>query len=202
MSFTFSPEQLAEIIELYRIAKERTNNGLTSNFADVYAYIRDQITPSILHPGVDTNVASWFTVGTDANAGIGAASVLIRSYTQRQGELRGLHFTDEKVQQASNAVAMKAFEEIINNNGLLTPLDKIANNEATAIGKTLYEFTARSNDSAFTNNAAWSGNILFSGLGSDQSWRLLGDENDHAVNTVSDLRDIRNRQFKHTYPSL
>jgi hypothetical protein len=136
MSFTFSPEQLTEIKRLYDAALIRTNNGLTSNFADVYAYIRDQITPSILHPGVDTNVASWFTVGTDANAGIGAASVLIRSYTQRQGELRGLYFTDDKVQQASNAVAIEAFKEIINNNGLLTDLDKIANNDATAIGST------------------------------------------------------------------
>jgi RTX calcium-binding nonapeptide repeat (4 copies) len=190
MSFTFSPEQLAEIQRLYDAALLRTNNGLTSNFADVYAYIRDQITPSILHLGVDTNVASWFSFGTDANAGIGAASVLIRSYTQRQGELRGLHFTDEKVQQASNAVAMKAFKEILDNNGLLTSLDKIANNDATAIGSTLYEFTVLNQDSAFKNNAAWSGNVLFSGLGEDQSWRLLGVKEDGAVNTVSDLKDV------------
>lgn len=190
MSFTFSAEQLAQINALFENAKTRTNNGLISNFADVYAYIRDQITPSILHPGVDTNVASWFSVGTDANAGIGAASVLIRSYTQRQGELRGLHFTDDKVQQASNAVAMKAFQEIIDNNGVLSNLKTIADNDATAIGETLYGNTALRTDSAFINNAAWSGNVLFSGLGEDQSWRLLGVKEDGAVNTVSDLKDV------------
>jgi len=189
MSFTFSIEQRDEIQRLFDLARTRTNDGLVSNYADVYAYIRDQITPSILHPGVDTNVASWFIVGTDVNAGIGPASVLIRSYTQRQGELRGVYLSDAKVQEASNAVAKNAFNHILDNNGLLSTLDQIAQNDASAIGKTLYELTLP-NDSAFTNNAAWSGNILFSGLGSDQSWRLLGDKDDRTLNTVSDLRDI------------
>jgi hypothetical protein len=73
MNFIFSTAQLTEIQRLFGIADQRNANGNVSNYADVYAYIRDQLY-FVADPAVD-KVASWFTVATNANAGIGAVSV-------------------------------------------------------------------------------------------------------------------------------
>lgn len=186
MSFTFSATQLAEINSLYDAAKLRNAaNGNLSNYADVYAYIRDQLN-FVTDPTVN-NVARWFTAATNANAGIGEVSVLIRSYTQQQGALRGLTISEQMIQQASNVVAVNTIKAIIANNGVLPTIEQIAGYDAKGVADTLFA-TTLPNDSAFQNNAAWAGSILFPGLGSDQTGNLLGG--DGQVNTVGDLKDV------------
>jgi len=185
MSFTFSTAQLAEIGNLYEIAKQRNANGNISNYSDVYAYIRDQ-----LHFETDLSVdkvARWFTAATDANAGIGAVSALIRSYTQYQGELRGVPISDQMIQLASNEVAVKAIKAIIDSSGVLPTIEQIAGYDAKGVADTLFKSTIPT-DSAFLNNSAWAGSVVFPGLGSDQTGNLLGG--DGALNTVGDLKDI------------
>lgn len=43
MRFTFSTAQLTEIQRLFDIADQRNANGNISNYADVYAYILDEL---------------------------------------------------------------------------------------------------------------------------------------------------------------
>ena len=133
MSFIFSATQLAEINSLYDAAKLRNAaNGNLSNYADVYAYIRDQLN-FVTDPTVN-NVARWFTAATNANAGIGEVSVLIRSYTQQQGALRGLTISEQMIQQASNVVAVNTIKAIIANNGVLPTIEQIAGYDAKELG--------------------------------------------------------------------
>jgi Ca2+-binding RTX toxin-like protein len=192
MSFTLTQTQLNEIDALFKIAQSREEAlGIgNTNYADVYAYIRDQLSDIPLIYAEERAVARWFKVATDANSGVGPASVLIRSYTERQAEFHGIApIYDQMMQAASNAVAKNAITDILGRNGVLPNMEDIARNDATGVGKTLYETTLPS-DTAFQNNSAWSGTVLFSGLGSDQSWRLLGDINDKKLDTVADLRDV------------
>jgi hypothetical protein len=117
MSFIFSTAQLTEIQRLFGIAEQRNTNGNVSNYADVYAYIRDQL--NFMTDPIVNNVARWFTAATDANAGIGAVSELIRCYTQQQCDLRGVAVTSTMMQLASNAVAKNVVKSIIDNKAIL-----------------------------------------------------------------------------------
>jgi hypothetical protein len=127
-------------------------------------------------------------VATQANANTGSPfSTFIRSYTDRQGELRGVTITDELMQKASNAVAFNPISSILKN-GQLPTFDQIANDDAKGVGDTIFN-PSIPNDRAGTElNAGWSGAVGFSGLGADQSWHLLGG--DEVLNTVGDLKDI------------
>ncbi len=193
MSYTFNSEQLAEIARLFKIANDISiispeadaNNHL---YANVYAYIRDQIPAYLIATDRDVNSAQrWFAGATEANLGVGPFSEFIRSYTEQQALLRGVNI-DGKMQIASNQVARNAILDILKteNHGLLPTLEHIADKDATGVGEALFQNTIP-NDSAFQNNAAWSGSVLFGGLGSDQSWRLLGGDGE--LNTVGDLKD-------------
>lgn len=95
------------------------------------------------------------------------------------------------MQIASNEVARNAIKDILKteNNSLLPTLEQIAEKDATGVGDALFK-DAIPTDSAFLNNAAWSGTVLFTGLGSDQSWRLLGSGSSGELDAVSDLKDI------------
>jgi hypothetical protein len=133
MSLTLTQATLDEIQRLFNIAKDRH-----TNYADVYAYIRDTISglPQSF-PEVDS-VARWFTVATDANGDVGPASVLIRSFTQRQGDLRGVDISAQDMQDASNAVAFNAITDILSRHGGLPTIEDIARQDATGVGDTLF----------------------------------------------------------------
>jgi hypothetical protein len=196
MSFTFNSEQIAEIKRLFKIANDISDvspmaDASNKLYADVYAYIHSQIPP--LLAAIDTevgNVERWFAGATDANRDVGPFAEFIRSYTAQQAELRGV--TIDKMQIASNEVARNAIRDILKpeNGGLLPTIEQIAEKDATGVGKILFNSSILPNDSANDNqqNSAWSGTILFSGLGSDQTGRLLGG--DGSVNTVGDLKEL------------
>ncbi|HCP81620.1 MAG TPA: hypothetical protein DIT67_08515, partial [Octadecabacter sp.] len=107
----------------------------------------------------DTSVREWFRAASDANAGTGAASDLIRGYTAAQVSLRtGQTVNPAHMQEASNALAERIFTEYIQN-GELPTLCEIATEDASAIISSL-----NSNGYA-VDETAWSGNLLFVGLG-------------------------------------
>lgn len=131
--------------------------------------------------------ALWFAGAAQVNAGQGIFSEFIRTFTNRQGELRyGEAFSDDEMQLASNQVAINAINNMRVDGWELPNLQTIAEADAAGVGETL--FYSDPNDSASTQNSAWSGTILFSMLGSDQTGKLLGGDNQ--FNTLNDLRDV------------
>ncbi|MGE4240683.1 calcium-binding protein, partial [Ramlibacter sp.] len=72
-------------------------------------------------------------------------------------------------------------------------ISRIASADAVAVGESLFGPAAgrSSSDTAFTNNSAWSGAVLFSLLGNDQNGRLTGTGNSStAIDTLNDVRDV------------
>lgn len=91
---------------------------------------------------------------TQANSGQGPYAVLIREYTQRQGQLRGRTISDGEMQAASNAVATAVFEDIIDEPSGFD-LVRLAQEDATAIGRSI--FSRFGSDTALRFNSAWAG---------------------------------------------
>ena len=70
------------------------------NYSHIYKFIGD-----LLPAGDEKN---WFRGAQQANAGQGVYSAMIRAYSQRQMELRGIVYSEALMQVASNRVAEKA----------------------------------------------------------------------------------------------
>lgn len=81
------------------------------NYSDIYELIGDMLPPS--------DVQNWFRGAEQANAGNGAYSAMIRGYSKRQMELRGIggSYSDALMQAVSNRVAQKAIQDILDLDG-------------------------------------------------------------------------------------
>ena len=167
-----------------------------NRFADAYQLVATTLTQEAdLTDHAIEQVRIWFLGASQINRNEGIFNDLIRAYTFRQGQL---HFGDaaetlfspSQIQLSSNQVARNAITDIINNNGLLPTINDIADNDAIGVRDIL--FNSDDQDTAFTNNAAWSGTLLFSMLDSDQTYRLLGNDNNaksnnfHAIHNRSE----------------
>jgi Ca2+-binding RTX toxin-like protein len=141
----------------------------------------------------------WLRGATEANAGRGSMSELIRVYSSTQAMLRyGETVSESKMQEASNEVAKNLlkylFDEVNDNEdtyAIIPKIEDIADKDATAVGKIL--FNRDSNDTAASEeaNSAWSGTLLFTQLTSDQSYRLMSKgDNPLAVDSLNDWRDV------------
>jgi hypothetical protein len=132
-TFYFTQDQI-NVIQAFQ---SRGPNA-QGNFSDFYAYVAS-ILPS-------SSERRWFDGATQANAGQGAMSALIREYTVRQLLLRGLPASDMAMQTASNKVAIRVLEEILDpsrvqadGRWLAPSIDDIALNDATAVGDVLFQ---------------------------------------------------------------
>ena len=179
---------IAEILEIENLE----NQGL---YSDAYALVAQILSDNAPDTDEVNQVRIWFEGASQVNSNSGLFDILIRSYTQRQGELHfgvssNTLFSDSQIQEASDEVARRALDSIINplNDRQLPDINSIAIDDATGVGDTL--FVSDLNDTAFTNNAAWSGVTLFSLLGSDQTFRLLNSGNSNELDTLDDLRNI------------
>lgn len=101
--------------------------------------------------------------------------------------MRGLTVSPEQMQRASNEVAVRVLTDIAN--GVPLTIEHVATKDATAVGDTLFQVLG-AGDTAFASNAAWSGAILFTPLGSDQSWRMFSSGNAGAVDTLDDWKNL------------
>ncbi|WP_226595807.1 calcium-binding protein [Marinobacter nauticus] len=180
--FYFSQEQIDNIREAYDQAK------LTSNYYEAYRTVSNML-PS-------GPVRNWFKGAEQANAGEGAFAVLIREYSKRQMELRGIDYSPEKMQSASDAVAQRALEDILDpkrqqadGTWLAPNMEDIANNDATAVGDVLFGGLGPDDSAGGLQNAGWSGTVLFSVLGSDQTHRLTG-AGGAGLNTIDDFKNV------------
>ena len=191
MAFYLTQEQITYISDLLNAGPNA--NG---NYSHIYGYIagllEDQNAPS--------DLTNWFRGAEEANSGQGAYAALIRTYTERQMQLRGLDYTSQLIQDASNRVAEKAVLDFLGMAGtdrllsdgswLLPSMADIANNDATGVGEVLFDSlsiddTARSD----TQNSAWSGTVLFSALNSDQTDRLMA-AGGAGFDVLDDLKNI------------
>lgn len=197
MSYTFSATQLAEIQRLFDAdeAQRAALGDANTNYADVYAYIRDSIPLyARLDPAVDSSFR-WFSGAVGANENIGPFATFIRSYTEHQAVLRGVPLATGQMQIASNTVARNAIGDILNplspNYGVLPAINDIATNDARGVGEALFRSALPGDSAGTAQNSAWAGALLFSGLGSDQTWRLLGSSSSTAqLDRVDDLKNL------------
>jgi Ca2+-binding RTX toxin-like protein len=150
----------------------------------------------------------WLDVAIGANGGIGMHSAFIRTYTDREGELRrGTSFTNTEMQKASNGVALNLYRDLVgieqreNYVAWTVPtIAQIAEADASSIGRNLFANSLSATDDAVRYNSAWSGAVGFNLLGGFQpyeTWRLLvdGTPNDidkknATVNTLDDFKNI------------
>jgi RTX calcium-binding nonapeptide repeat (4 copies) len=150
----------------------------------------------------------WLDVAIGANGGTGMHSAFIRTYTDREGELRrGTPFTDTEMQKASNGVALNLYLDVTGRKPgspvqpwTVPTIDQIAEADASSIGRNLFAGSLPSTDDAVVFNSAWSGAMGFNLLGGSspfESWRLLvdGTPNDidkknAIVNTLDDFKNI------------
>lgn len=201
MTYQFTDAQLAEISKLHEEA-------LATGFYSVaYARVAEMVATEPDATGAfsandDPEVLAsqiWLLGASQATAGEGIFSELIRASTVRQWEL---HFGPDEpmpeglIQEASNKVADSVLRNILDDK-ILPSIDSIAENDAEEVGLTIFEYRPDGtlyDDTAYLRDSAWSGCILFSvfngsGISSDQGWRLVG-EDDGALTDVNDLRDL------------
>lgn len=198
------------------------NNTAGTNAIPLYQTLSTIISQKLQNPsGLDSATISdlksaklWLDVAIGANGGTGMHSEFIRTYTNIQGQLRlGKTFTEDEMQAASNAVARNVANGLIkgDSNADLAPwtvprINQIAGLDASAIGEVLFKDKLGSNnDTAITQNAAWSGTLGFNLLGGKvpfESWRLMtaGDPGselagNHQLAKPNTLDDFKNVMF-------
>ena len=183
MSTTFTRAELDNLTAL------RQNAQQGAGYWRCYEYIAQRLEAKGV-PASD-NVLLWFKGATEANAGRGSFSTLIREYTSAQYAMRV--GGTPNLQAASDAVAINVLDDLFGRNnaatrGVVPTIDQIADKDARAIGDTLFNI---SNDTANTpTNAAWSGTLLFTLLNSNQSGRLIASGSTDSVDTINDWRDV------------
>lgn len=150
-------------------------------------------------PATDSTLL-WLRGATQVNAGHGSFAALIRTYTETQHELRyGTAIPEGMMQEASNAVAQALLADLLGDNdredssnrwpkGKVPDIARISEADATAVSDVLFSITG--DTAASPINAAWSGTLLFSLLGSDQSGRLMSTGTAASIDTLSDWRDV------------
>lgn len=175
-----------EQISIINDLKDRAPNA-DGNYADVYNAIAGMLP--------DGAVKLWLEGAALANAGQGVFAEIIRSYSQRQMELRGVAYSDTLMQKASNQVAINALNDILDpsrrsstGQWLVPTISDIANNDATGVGQVL--FASLGNDTAGGEiNAGWSGTILFSALGQNETNRFTR-QGGADLNRVDDIKNL------------
>ncbi len=113
----------------------------------------------------DKWVIQWLRGAADVNEGVGPFSTLIRTFTSTQHEIRhGSSLSGETLSQISNKIAEKVIQDIITSpNWELPNLEIIGNRDASVV------VSEEFND----DYGAWSGNILFAGLGDLEPLRKI-----------------------------
>ncbi|WP_339083096.1 calcium-binding protein [Pseudomonas sp. TMP9] len=201
MNIFLTQEQHGQISALFA---EGPKNQSTSNplgdYSHIYQFIADML-GSVLG-GSGDDVQTWLHGAAQANAGQGAYSAMIRAYSAQQMVLRGVEYSDELMQLASNKVAERALEDILSTDRiqpdgtwLFPTIDEIAERDATGVGEVLFAElpfgdSARDPLAGGGVNAGWAGSILFSGLNSNQTWRLLSSGDGQQVDRLDDLKNL------------
>ncbi|VAW85065.1 hypothetical protein MNBD_GAMMA16-2328, partial [hydrothermal vent metagenome] len=185
MNFEFTQNQLDQI---QTFIDQGALPG--TNFSDAYQYISDLLEEASELPKELSVANLWLQGAAQANSGNGPFADLIWQYTAQQLTMRDLSNKIPDIQEASNQVAINLLNDILDRGVIALDPQQIRIKDASAIKQVLY--SGIPSDTAYINDAGWSGALLFSGLGLDETWRLLG-RNDTA--TLDKLDDIKNVLF-------
>ena len=165
-------------------------------FWQIYKTLADWLVNEYGASITDSSVL-WLRGATEANAGRGAFSALIRGCTETQYQLRyGAPIPVGKLQEASNQVAKNLLDDISGRNpgwnrSDIPTIDRIAFADATAVGRVLFNANLQDTAAELQQNSAWSGGLLFSLLRSDQTGRLMNGGGDtRQIDTLNDWRDV------------
>lgn len=181
--------------ELDTLSAQRTQaRGGQIGYWQIYQWLAD----TLQGKGVFVNDSSmmWLRGATESNADRGAMSELIRTYTATQYQLRyGAAIAPQQMQQASNAVAEKLLKDLLGESsdwirGDVPDINRIAFADATAVGEVLFSGDGADTAAATQQNSAWSGALLFTMLGSDQTGKLTSTSTANVIDTLNDLRDV------------
>ena len=156
------------------------------NYEAMYRLIYEAVQdPSAINgSSADGAVQAWFGAAAEANSGVGAASTLIRNYTQAQIEIRAgkaISGFETIIQNASNTIARAVYLDIAGNDTVIDGELYYEIPGAVSIGQTdgTQAILSLNADipSLDIGTEVWSGNPLYLGLGSDIFWNevLLND---------------------------
>ena len=168
-------------------------SAVPGQYWKIYQWLADKLVTSY-GLSINDSTVLWLRGATEANAGRGAMSALIREYTATQTNLRyGNGTTTQDIQRASDEIGRRLLKDILGGNsdwirGDVPTIERISIADATAVRDEL--FSRDRSDSAYASNSAWSGTLLFSLLRSDQTWRLTETGARSMLDTLSDLRDV------------
>lgn len=160
------------------------------SFWEIYEWLGDLLEAKDV-PLTDSSLL-WVRGATEANADRGSFSDLIRAATETQHQLRyGTNTPEGKMQEASNQVAQNLINDLMGRNsdwpkGDVPDISRIAEADARAIGRVLFgpENGKSEKDTAFTQNAAWPGTLLFSMLRNDQAGRLISTGSNASIDIL------------------
>ncbi|MGE0098238.1 MAG: putative Ig domain-containing protein [Hydrogenophaga sp.] len=177
-------------------AKRAQADAAQIGYWEIYTWLAD----TLVGKGVSSldSTVLWLRGATEANEGQGAMSVLIRGYTNTQYQLRyGSSVSAALMQEASDTVARSLLRDVLGEStdwvrGQVPDIARIAESDARGVGETLFgpNNGKSGSDTAFTQNSAWSGTLLFSLLGSNQNGRLMGTGTAGQIDTLNDMRDV------------
>lgn len=168
-----------------------------SDYWKVYEKLADLLESKGFSPSHSTVL--WLRGATEANANRGAFSELIRIYTETQYKLRypGQVIPDGLMQRASDKVAENLIQNLLGELedsivGGVPDIGDIAEMDAIGVGQVLFGAALGhdESDTAYSQNSAWSGSLLFSLLNSNQTFRLMNTGDTGEIDTLSDLRDV------------
>jgi len=190
MTITLSADEITTLR-----AKEAEAQTGKIGYWEIYNWLGDALVMKGVAPTDATLL--WLRGAAEANAGRGAMAALIREYTETQYVLRfGTSIPAGKMQEASNAVAQSLIDDLLGRKpgwllGQVPQIALIAEADAAAVGDTLFGSKLGHDplDTAFLQNSAWSGTLLFGLLRSDQSGRLMSTGTSNNVDTLNDWRE-------------
>jgi Ca2+-binding RTX toxin-like protein len=156
------------------------------NYEAMYRLIYEAVqgASAVNGSSADGAVQAWFGAAAEANSGVGAASTLIRNYTQAQIEIRAgeaISGFDTMIQNASNKIAQAVYDDILGHDVVIDGELYYEIPDAVSIGQTdgTQAILSLNADipSLDIGTEVWSGNPLYLGLGSDKFWKeeLLND---------------------------
>lgn len=131
--------------EIQRFTQLR-DQATPGNYAPIYKELADLLTGKYNVSSTNSSVL-WLRGATEANAGRGAFSALIRGYTESQYQLRyGTSIPTsptDKLQEASDAVAKNLLRDLTGGNplwprGQMPDINQIALVDAAAVGQVLF----------------------------------------------------------------
>ncbi len=196
MAYQFTNQELDQL----QAVANRAELGEIS-WARVYEKVSTILTAAVKDNRVADNdidetnrIILWFDGAVLVNSGESVFSTLIRKYTARQLELHYGQGAAENVinqmQNASDEIAQQVvLNDIFRNSGLLPSIEEIANRDAAIVGGILFGQSSET-DSAIAFNAGWSGSILFSIFGTDETDRLLSAGRKNEFDTLEDFRNL------------